>query len=248
MNNILIFAGAGISAESGLNTFRDEGGLWQLYDVDEVCNYRVFKDAKNDTAKRQHIFDFYNLVKTSILEAQPNDAHKMVAHWQKKYGAQRVRVVTANIDNLFERAGCIDVVHVHGDINYMHCTACGHKWHIGNKAYNHEPRCQSCESRLTKPHVVFFGEQAPEYMRMNQIFNLHKRNSEDIVMVIGSSMSVIQAQRIVQHKNYKTTGHTVLVNKDPGDDDHWFKHVFYGPATEKLKIINETMIEKIMMK
>jgi NAD-dependent deacetylase len=242
MNRILIFAGAGISAESGLATFRETGGLWTQFDVDDVCNYRVFKAAKEDEAKRAHIFDFYNKVKEAILQAEPNEAHKQVARWQQTYGKERVKIVTANIDNLFEKAGCEDVVHVHGEIFNMHCAACAHTWNIGDAVYDHKPRCPKCTSRLTKPNVVFFGEMAPEYMTMHQIFNLKHRHAKDIILYVGSSMSVIHPSRLIENRHHPRSGITILVNKDHNDDDNWFRHKFYGLATQAMPAIDKNLV------
>lgn len=246
LNKIIIFAGAGISAESGLATFRETGGLWTQFDVEEVCNYYVFKKAKLDEQKRAHIFNFYNLAKQSILKAEPNDAHNIIASWQKSYGTERVKVVTANIDNLFEKAGCEEVLHIHGEIYNMHCAACSHTWNIGESLFNYQDRCPNCTSRLTKPNVVFFGEMAPNYLKMGQIFNIKNRASNDIILYIGSSMSVIPPDRLLQKINHPNTGITVLVNKDKNEMDNWFKHHYYGIATEELKKVHEEIILKQM--
>jgi NAD-dependent deacetylase len=245
---IIIFAGAGISAESGLATFRETGGLWTQFDVDEVCNYHVFKKAKLDEEKRKHIFDFYNLIKAHILKAQPNNAHKVIASWQEKYGSDRVKIITANIDDLFEKAGAKDVLHVHGEIYNMHCAACSHTWNIGNESFDYQQRCPQCSSRLTKPNVVFFGEMAPNYLIMNQICNMKRRQPNDIILYIGSSMSVIPPERIVQERNEPNTGITVLVNKDSNEQDFWFKNRYYGLATEQIKCVNDEIINQLMLK
>lgn len=158
MNKLLIFAGAGISAESGLKTFRDDGGIWTQYNINEVCSFYRFKQNKNDIEYRKKIFDFYNERKKEVLKVSPNIAHVKIAELQDKYGYDNVIVVTANIDNLFEKAGVKNVIHVHGDIEHMHCVACQYKWK--SLEYNHEERCPKCKSRLTKPHVIFFGERA----------------------------------------------------------------------------------------
>jgi NAD-dependent deacetylase len=228
MNKLLIFAGAGISAESGLKTFRDDGGIWTTNNVNELCNYHTFTRSKNDENKRRQIFDFYNYRKKETLKVDSNLAHQKIAEWQKEYGKNRVKIVTSNIDNLFEKAGVEDVVHVHGDLENMHCVACQHKW--AKDEYDYMERCPKCNSRLTKPHVVFFGERAPEYMKMHSIFNHKKRGKEDIILVIGTSFEVISAETIVQRKNINT----ILINKDETIQDNWFNHKLIGLATEKI--------------
>lgn len=236
-SRILIFAGAGISAESGLSTFRDTNGLWTKYDVNKVCSYSVFKASKDDKDVRYNIFDFYNKIKEQVLLAHPNQAHKTIANWQQKLGVERVKIVTANIDNLFERAGCEEVTHVHGDINNMMCDACSNRWEVD--AYDSTLRCPKCNSKLTKPNVVFFGEKAPEYLKMTQIFNPKKRSDNDILLYVGSSMSVIPPSRLILGKGIK-----VLVNKDFGEEDYLFRHKYYGLATEELLKVEKDLIKK----
>lgn len=244
MNRILLFAGAGISAESGLATFREQGGLWTRFDVNEVCNFTTFRLAKNDAKARAHIFEFYTLVRESINQAQPNGAHKQVAMWQKEFGVERVKIVTANIDDLFERAGCQEVIHIHGNAKKMHCVACAHRWEVND--YNHEERCPKCASRLTKPDVVFFGERAPEYLTMNQIFNDRRRLTNDVLLYVGSSQSVIPPSRLIE--NNRSHAQTVLVNKDVGEEDKLFHHRYYGLASEQLGIVDKQVIENFFRK
>lgn len=246
MSKIVLFAGAGISAESGLATFREVGGIWDQFDVDEVCNINAFKKAKEDKEKRAEIFKFYNLVKNSILKAQPNAAHYQVANWQKKYGQDRVVILTANIDNLFEKAGCENVIHIHGDIFNMHCYACNHTWNIGDETYNHEPRCPYCDSRLTKPNIVFFGEQAPLYETMAYHVHPKRRNTNDTLICVGTSMSVIHPTRLMPDYKRGVQYDRVLVNKDMTDLDYMFNHKYYGNATEQLAKVDEDIIKRKM--
>ena len=172
MKEIFLFAGAGISQESGLSTFRCNNGLWEQYDVMKICNYPQFlSDTLDDNQGRKDTFDFYNMRKREIQNASPNAAHYAVADWQKSFGVNNVKIVTSNIDDLFERAGCENVVHVHGDTKHMKCAACDHVWFIGDDDFDIDPSCPHCDSIFTKPNIVFFGETAPEYKTMYQIFN-----------------------------------------------------------------------------
>lgn len=107
MKKVMILSGAGLSAESGLKTFRDSGGLWEEYDVMEICSARGFK------ANRQKVLDFYNKRRAQLKECEPNEAHKIIARIKEKYG-DKVAVLTQNVDDLLERAGCANVVHLHG--------------------------------------------------------------------------------------------------------------------------------------
>lgn len=245
MNRLLIFSGAGISAESGLSTFRDTDGLWKRYDIDEVCNFINFRKYKDNIDKRKNMFKFYNDVKKAILKAEPNEAHYQVSSWQKKYGSDRVVIMTANIDNLFEKAGCEKVTHVHGDIFNMHCAACQHRWNIGEEEYT-DVRCSECNSRLTKPNVVFFHEQAPEYEHLQYHFHPKRRKENDILLYVGSSMSVIHPSVLFGSGKNSQLGIKVLVNKEEGNDDYLFHKKYYGLATQMLKKVDEEIVGKIM--
>lgn len=224
---ILVFAGAGISAESGLNTFRDKDGLWTKYDINEVCNYHNFLNMKKDASRRKHLFDFYNEIKVSCDKASPNLAHIEIANWQKQYGVDNVLVVTSNVDDLFEKAGIKNVLHVHGDLQKSHCTSCQTTW---NETYfNHETRCPKCSSRQTKPNVVFFGEMAPKYKDLNRIL-IKKRKKEDFLVVIGTSFNVIDAEWLVGGNRHNT----ILINKDESSADGLFAHKLIGNASNKI--------------
>lgn len=245
MNRLLIFTGAGISAESGLSTFRDSEGLWTKYDIEEVCNFINFRKYKDDANKRHNMFQFYNEVKKSILKAEPNAAHYQVAKWQKEYGTERVIIMTANIDNLFEKAGCEKVTHVHGDIFNMQCAACQNVWSIGNEEYE-DVRCPKCNSRLTKPHIVFFYENAPEYESMGYHFHPKRRHADDLLLYVGSSMSVIHPTVLFGEGKNSHLGKRILVNKDKGVSDYLFQEKYYGLATELLKRVDEDIVKHKM--
>ena len=188
----LIFAGAGISQESGLKTFRDSDGLWNNYDVMKICNYQKFiKDRTDNNPEWRDVFDFYNMRKREILAAKPNAAHHVVAEWQQRFGTDNVVVVTSNIDDLFEKAGCTNVVHVHGTVDHMKCTHCEGVWYIGDAEFDPGEACPFCGCKKVKPNVVFFGENAPEYRTMAKVFSPKTRTVNDTLFYIGSSMQVL---------------------------------------------------------
>lgn len=243
-NKILIFSGAGISAESGLSTFRDKDGLWTKYNINRVCNYKTLLTAKNKLDERKYIFNFYNNVRESIQKAIPNKAHIEIASWQKKYGKDRVKIVTANIDDLFEKAGCEDVVHVHGDIENMLCVGCGNIWKVSEIGYQYEERCPRCNSRQTKPNIVFFGEKAPNYLKMQQIFSSRKRNEDDLVLYVGSSQNVIPPSRIIGKANkYYHFGKTILVDINQGEEGHLFQYKYLCKATIGIPKISKDFLK-----
>ena len=125
---LIIFSGAGISAESGINTFRDTNGLWENHSIKEVCSENTWKH------NFEAVHTFYNQRRVQLSEVQPNNAHKVVATLKKQYGDD-CYVITQNVDDLFERAGCEDVLHVHGELK---------KWNV--------------------PHVGIFGRLVMTYL------------------------------------------------------------------------------------
>lgn len=180
MPKLVVLSGAGLSAPSGVSTFRDKDGLWTKHNLDEVCDIITWKD------NREMVHSFYNSLRAGLVEAKPTAGHAMIAGWKNLY-SNSTTVLTQNVDDLLERAGCYGVVHLHGYLQDMHCTACGDRWNIGYTAWDPEKdRCPGCNSlRGVKPGVVFFHETAPKYANLYQAFR--KLTEEDTVVVIGTS-------------------------------------------------------------
>lgn len=243
----MIFSGAGISADSGVQTFRDHGGLWENHSVDEVCRHDSMRRNPEKTMA------FYNARRVELGTVQPNDAHHMVRRMQQKYGAQ---IITQNVDDLFERAGCTDVVHVHGFLTRMRCVACGHKFDIGHTAWDYpNEQCPNtargcvCKKGI-RPDVVFFNEPAPEYMRMYAALKLLDLK-KGVLVVIGTSGQVIDIGGMA----VGLSGHTILSNLEsattqsmPGEsvcEDRQFKEVLHGRASIMAPAI-EAAIDRAM--
>lgn len=187
MSKVVIFSGAGLSADSGLGVFRGSNGLWNNYDVNKVCNINTWE------ANYDLVHEFYSKRRKEYLNASPNSMHKIISELQNKYGENRVIVITQNIDDLLEKAGCTKVQHLHGYINYIHCTKCNKEYYIDNEYTN--ITCDKCGSTKFKPSIVFFGEQAPEYELMYKtIFSL---TEEDGICVIGTEGSVVPIGQIL---------------------------------------------------
>ena len=225
MNEILIFSGAGLSAESGLRTFRDNGGLWNNHDPRLVASIETLDE------NRELVFSFYNERRRQLADAQPNRAHHWLRSLQVAYG-ERVRLFTQNVDDLLERAGCTDVVHLHGSLLDGHCRACGHHWHIGYRELSPQSTCPQCASRETKPGIVMFGEEAPLYAELHETFS-HSR--DDLILVIGTSGNVIPFEYVVGNRRSTRRSYTVLNNleRDPDISYHqYFDQVIFKPATE----------------
>jgi NAD-dependent deacetylase len=187
---LVAISGAGLSAESGLATFRDTGGIWSQFDLEEVCNYRTWR------RNRAKVFDFYAKRKEEVLAAQPNEAHRCLAHWQAQWGTSRVRLLTQNVDDLLERAGAQSVIHLHGELTTLLCDNCYRKFHIGQAPIDAKAACPLCrEVEPVKPGVVFFGEASPGYHILAE--ELERLRAEDILLVIGTSMRVIPADMLI---------------------------------------------------
>lgn len=180
---LVVFTGAGISAESGIKTFRDSDGLWEKYDINEVATPQAW--AKNP----QLVLEFYNARRKQVLEAEPNEAHKKLVELENYFD---VHIITQNIDNLHERAGSKKVLHLHGEITKCRSTLNSSKiysvkgWEmkIGEK----------CElgSQL-RPHIVWFGEAVP---MMETAYCIAEK--ADLFCVVGTSMAVYPAAGIIE--------------------------------------------------
>jgi NAD-dependent deacetylase len=207
MSKLIVFTGAGLSADSGLKTFRDSNGLWEQHDVDQIANIDNFR--KNfDLVHR-----FYNERRTQAATAIPNTAHHSIRSWQKRYDAV---VITQNVDGLLEAAGCVDVMHVHGRLNDMKCLMCRGTWEIDPDVPWTAGRdaCPKCGSKLdVKPGIIMFNEDAPLYRDMYNV--LGNLETGDVLVVIGTSGQVVDIGSIARAS--KAT--TILSNLESDTSD-----------------------------
>jgi len=217
MNNrkVYIVTGAGLSAESGIRTFRDTDGLWEEYTIEEVCSVGGFQKD------RQKVLDFYDARRADVEHKEPNYAHKRLAELVNAY-PNNIVMLTQNVDDMLERAGCKSLVHLHGTLTDLRCETCGTVFPIGYKSQK-GAICPSCNSENIRHNVVMFGEAAPEYVHLHKLYG-----EADMVVVIGTSGQVIDtASMASQIEN------SVLNNLDVDEfHDRGFKHKFYKPATE----------------
>lgn len=186
---VVILTGAGMSAESGISTFRDSGGLWDTYRVEDVATPEGY--ARNP----ELVIEFYNIRRRQLLEVEPNDGHRLVAALEKEYD---VTVVTQNVDNLHERAGSSRVIHLHGELmkatssanpNSPHCIvtlpAENPDIHLGDRA---------ADGSQLRPYIVWFGESVP-----NIEVAADECAEADIFLIIGTSMNVYPAAGLLQY-------------------------------------------------
>ncbi|MBL4624843.1 MAG: NAD-dependent deacylase [Flavobacteriales bacterium] len=212
MKKLIVFTGAGISAESGLRTFRDSNGLWEEYDILEVATPKAW--SKNPKL----VLDFYNKRKIQVRDAEPNLAHKLVAELEEKYD---VHVITQNIDNLHERAGSSNVLHLHGIITKSRSTVDETLiYDVGFDAINIGDKCEK-ESQL-RPHIVWFGEDVPNMAKAYELVE-----KADILIIIGTSLNVHPAAD--------------LIHKAPDKSDKFLidPNEIWGVDIENLTIITE---------
>ncbi len=185
MKRIVILTGAGISAESGVPTFRDAGGLWEGYRVDEVATPRAF-EMKPELVQR-----FYNLRREAVQTKEPNPAHLAVARLQRAWPGM-ITLVTQNIDDLHERGGSPEVIHMHGELLKSRCAACGDLRECRGDLTVTDT-CEACGGAGTlRPHVVWFGE-IPLFLE--EIVGALER--ADLFVAIGTSGVVYPAAGFV---------------------------------------------------
>lgn len=217
MEKIVILTGAGISAESGLGTFRDEGGLWAQHRIEDVATPEGFA---RDPGLVQR---FYNTRRAQAAEAQPNAAHAALARLQAQWPGEVV-IVTQNVDDLHEKAGATGVLHMHGRLDSALCSACGHRWPAPVEMAVGEP-CPACQGPTARPDIVWFGEM-PYFM--DEIFD--RLVTADLFAAIGTSGQVYPAAGFVQEAA-AAGAHTVELNLEPSAMVSRFAETFYGPAT-----------------
>lgn len=182
MKKLVVLTGAGISAESGLKTFRDMGGLWENYDVMEVASPQGWE------SDMELVLRFYNERREQLAGAKPNAGHTGLVELEKHFDVQ---ILTQNVDNLHEQAGSSNVLHLHGELTKVRSTGDPELiYDIGSKAINKGDNCE--KGFQLRPHIVWFGEEVPAMIEAAEI-----ASSADIFVVVGSSLVVYPAAGLV---------------------------------------------------
>ena len=215
--NIVILTGAGISAESGLATFRGPGGLWEGHRVEDVCTPEALAD---DPAL---VHRFYDLRRAALATVAPNAAHDALARLDAQWTGGLL-IVTQNVDDLHERAGARRMIHMHGELLSALCAACGHRqgWSGGLAPGT---SCPACASPALRPDIVFFGEMPYAMDRIE----LALRDA-DLFVSIGTSGAVYPAAGFVQTARH-VGAHTIELNLDPSAGSFHFHDCRPGPAS-----------------
>lgn len=222
MPQIVILTGAGISAESGVPTFRDADGLWEGHHVEDVATPEGFE---RDRATVQR---FYDERRAALRSVEPNPAHVALAELEGHLG-DALLVVTQNIDDLHERAGSRNVVHMHGELLKALCRACGvaSPW---DGELSDEPACPGCGAHDLRPDVVWFGEVPYEMDRITEALT-----DASHFVSIGTSGAVYPAAGFVQHAR-RHGARTLELNLDPSEGSHFFHESRQGRASELVPV------------
>jgi len=218
IRNIVVLTGAGISAESGLRTFRADDGLWEDHRVEDVATPAAFR-RDPDLVQR-----FYDQRRVDILAAQPKPAHHALARLDREWPGDLL-IVTQNIDDLHERAGARRMLHMHGEGLSAWCTACDAR-HAWSGTLRDDPPCPACGEGSLRPDIVWFGEMPYE---MDRIFAALAR--ADLFVSIGTSGAVYPAAGFVQEARSHRAA-TLELNLERSQGSRWFDETRLGPASE----------------
>ena len=200
MTKIVVFTGAGVSADSGISTFRDSDGLWANYRIEDVCTPEAL------VRNRAQVIEFYNIRRRELFSVEPNAAHRAIARLEQHFD---VEVVTQNVDNLHERAGSTRVTHLHGELMKLRSER-NPELIVPIEGWEQTLDARAEDGALLRPHIVFFGESVPMFDEATRI-----AASADVMIVVGTSLAVYPAASLVR---YARAGVPVYV-VDPGNPD-----------------------------
>ena len=228
-DRIVILTGAGLSAESGIATFRDKDGIWAKYNIEDVATPQAY------SGDPKRVLDFYNMRRGMLAGKQPNDAHKALARLEAEHKGQ-VLVVTQNIDNLHEAAGTKRMIHMHGELLSAWCLACDVRqgWQAPITLECACPRCGAV-GRL-RPDIVWFGEMP---YKMETIYE--ELSEADLFVSIGTSGNVYPAAGFVAEARQNGI-HTVELNLEPSEGASYFHETIHGPATQVVPAFVERIL------
>lgn len=223
---IIVLTGAGVSAESGIQTFRDAGGLWEGYDVMEVATFDGWR------RNRELVLKFYNDRRAKLKTVQPNAAHLALAELESKY---KVHVITQNVDDLHERAGSSKVLHLHGELLKARSTVdenLVYEW-AGDITTN--DKCD--HGSQLRPHIVWFGEAVP---MLEEAIRLSSR--ADIFLIIGTSMQVYPAASLIEY--VPENAQKYFIDPHPAVIESYYQNltvIAEKATTGVLKVLNDLL-------
>ena len=224
MKSITVFSGAGISEESGINTFRGSGGLWREYNIYEVASI----EAWNRNPKL--VLEFYNERRRQLQCSSPNKAHLNIAELERQY---KVNVITQNVDDLHERAGSTNVIHLHGELNKVRSSVDPSLVYDWQGDLNMSNKCK--KGSPLRPHIVWFGEAIHHLEIAIEIIS-----NSDILVVIGTSLSVFPAASLPEYAKE----HCIMYYIDPSEA-HLKTHRFFRHIKQKAVAGTNTLITEL---
>ncbi len=228
--NIVILTGAGISAESGIATFRGPGGLWEGHRVEDVCTPQAL------AADPALVHRFYDLRRAALASVRPNPAHDALARLDREWAGDLL-IVTQNVDDLHERAGATRMLHMHGALKQALCAACGKRFDWADDLPPGTP-CPACAAPALRPDIVFFGEIPYQMERIEAALA-----QADLFVSIGTSGAVYPAAGFVRMaKAYGAA--TLELNLDPSEGSGWFDESRFGPAGTLVPAWVEDMLSR----
>jgi NAD-dependent deacetylase len=228
---IVILTGAGISAESGIQTFRASDGLWENHRVEDVATPQGWN------ANPQLVWSFYQQRRRQLLDVEPNPAHTALVDLENYL--ENFLLITQNVDNLHGRAGSKQLIHMHGELEKLRCEQCNHieimmdRDHLGEELL----QCTKCEGRL-RPHIVWFSEPPLQLLEIDDALS-----KCDVFIVIGTSGNVTPASTFLHIAKFEGA-HTICINLDPPENVYFFDEFIQGKAGEILPALVQRWIEK----
>ena len=225
MKKLTILSGAGISAESGIKTFRDSDGLWENHNVTDVASPEGWQKD------RELVLEFYNQRRRQLHEVEPNNAHKLIADLEKYFDVQ---IVTQNIDDLHERAGSTNILHIHGEL-FKSCS-CDDKNLIYEQKTDINLGDKAEDGAQLRPFIVWFGEDVPLYQKAQEIVK-----DSDILLVIGTSLQVYPAAGLV----HEIKDDCMLIVINPNETEFGYGQravVMKETATKGMQLMFEKLV------
>ena len=222
MKNIVVLTGAGISAESGLGTFRNSGGLWEKYKIEDVATEKAFQ--KNPAL----VLEFYNIRRRQLLNSLPNDAHFALNKLKEKYN---LTIITQNIDDLHERSGSTDIIHLHGELKEARSIIDNKIYSIKGSELNIGDYCE--QGGQLRPNVVWFAEAVP-----NMDLAIDKVIQASVFIIIGTSLNVFPAASLI---DYATKAKRIIII-DPNSSNYKGIEIINEKATRAVpQLVNELL-------